>query len=107
MTFWARTGGAFTMESPRTHGMGGLCPFTQFGHGYGLLALDLVREYQVFAFAMLAQAQTPGTWTAAVRTTNRACRSCTWSISTDIYLHHALFLSKLRMDHARAGVHGA
>ncbi len=55
------------MESPRKNhsgGMGNVCPFTQFGHGYGLLALDLVRQYEVFAFAMLAQAQTPGTWTA-------------------------------------------
>ena len=64
--FWAENGGALTMESPRKNhsGMGGVCPFTQFGHGYGLLALDLVRQYEIFAFAMLAQAQTPGTWTA-------------------------------------------
>jgi hypothetical protein len=57
--FWSKTGGAFTMEAPRRRGggMGGLCPFTQFGHGYGLLALDLVEQYLVFAFAMLAQAR--------------------------------------------------
>ena len=36
----------------------------QFGHGHGLLSLDLIEQYLVFAFWMLTQAQTPGTWTA-------------------------------------------
>lgn len=63
--FWAETGGAFTMEAPHRPGsFAGLCPFTQFGHGYGLLALDMIEKYLVFAFWMLTQAQTPGTWTA-------------------------------------------
>ena len=63
--FWAKTGGAFTMEAPHVPPQwAGLCPFTQFGHGHGLLALDLVEQFQLFAFAMLTQAQTPGTWTA-------------------------------------------
>eukprot|EP01046_Picozoa_sp_COSAG06_P002743 COSAG06_NODE_100_length_24132_cov_93.237507_4_plen_459_part_00 len=63
--FWAQSGGAFTMEAPHKAGaFTGICPFTQFGHGAGLLALDMVEEFQVFAFWLLTQAQTPGTWTA-------------------------------------------
>jgi hypothetical protein len=63
--FWAQSGGAFTMEAPHKAGaFAGICPFTQFGHGAGLLALDMVEEFQVFAFWLLTQAQTPGTWTA-------------------------------------------
>ena len=66
VTGWAKTGGAFTMDAPHKPGaFAGFCPFTQFGHGYGLLALDLVEQFQIFAFFMLGQAQTPGTWTAA------------------------------------------
>ena len=66
VTGWAKTGGAFTMEAEHKPGaFAGFCPFTQFGHGYGLLALDLVEQFQIFAFFMLGQAQTPGTWTAA------------------------------------------
>ena len=58
--------GAWTINCPRPKGQWpGMCLFSQIGHGYGMILYDMVERYLIFAFAMAAHGQTPGTWTAA------------------------------------------
>lgn len=63
------------------HNTGELAGFLAYGHGYGLIQHDMVREALLLLYSVMAHQYTRGTWTApetrSIKPQNRAAAYCT------------------------------